>query len=163
MSEERRQQQLKGINVAMEMERRGRALYLRAIQFTDDMELKTLLHSLAEDEASHYALFSAMAEVYEVSSMSGEEAFLASAKAADVMLPGGLMQVAMDGGLESCEAMLDEAMQSEQDSIDFYNGLLLQAGTPEEREVLVRIIGEETNHLDTLKIRKEKRMSEESV
>lgn len=139
-----------GLRVALEMERRGKNLYVRAQQYTQDPELIMLLKTLAADETKHYAQFSAMLEIYGVPELDGEDNELATAKAADFFFPGGLMQAAMNGALESSEAMLEDAMQAERDSIAFYGQLLTHVMDEEKQEIILRIIREEMSHLRTL-------------
>lgn len=148
--------QVEGLRVALEMERRGRNLYLRAKQFTEDPALQALLTELAADEEKHYAQFSAMLEVFDLPPMSAEEQLLAAGKAANFFFPGGLMEVSMVGGLESPDAMLEKAMESERDSIAFYGQLLAHIDSLETQEVVLRIIREEMHHLRTLTDRKAK-------
>lgn len=147
--------QVEGLRVALEMERRGRNLYIRAQQFTQDLALIDLLKELAADETKHYAQFSAMMALYGVPALSEEENMLSAAKAADFFFPGGLMEVAMDGGLASPAAMLDKAMQSERDSIAFYGRLLSHIQDLDQQEMLLRIIREEMGHLRVLIERRE--------
>lgn len=142
--------QINGLRVALEMERRGKNLYVRAQQFTEDPDLIELLKSLAMDETKHHAQFSAMLEVFNIPQMNEEENVLAAAKAADFFFPGGLMQAAMDGALESCEAMLDDAMQAERDSIAFYGRLLSYVMDEEMQDIILRIMREEMTHLRNL-------------
>lgn len=146
--------QVNGLLVAMEMERRGRALYIRAQQFTTDPKLLALLEQLASEEEVHYAQFSAMLDVYGMSFSDEEEHALAVAKAADFFFPGGLMQVAMDGALQSPASMLEEAIRAEEGSIAFYQRLLDYIDTPEQEKVVASIIEEENSHLKTLTERK---------
>lgn len=139
-----------GLRVALEMERRGRNLYLRAQQYTDDVALQTLLGGLASDEARHYTQFSAMLDMYDVPPMGEEDQALASALAAEYFFPGGLMQVAMDGALASADAMLQEAIQAEKDSIAFYQTLIAHVEEPERQAAIRQIIQEEMGHQRTL-------------
>lgn len=155
--------QVEGIRVALEMERRGKNLYERAQMFTEDPALIELLKELVEDETKHYSQFSAMLQIFGVEPMSAEETALSAAKAADFFFPGGLMQAAMDGALRSPEAMLEEAMQAERDSISFYGQLLSHIKELEQQEIILRIIREEMNHLRTLTERKQMYAKEENA
>lgn len=153
MSTEKRQ--VEGLRVAMEMERRGRGVYVRAKQFTQDPALLTLLDELIADETRHYAQFSTMLENLGLPPLGEEEQMLAAAQAATFFFPGGLMEAAMDGALDSAEAMLEKAMESERDSIAFYGQLLAHIDSLDTQEVVVRILREEMNHLRTLMERRE--------
>lgn len=139
-----------GLRVALEMERRGKSLYERAMRFVTDQSFCRLLQELAMDETRHYAQFSAMMDVFGVQPMTPEENELAASKAADFFFPGGLMKAAMDGALESPEAMLEQAVQGERDSIAFYGQLLSHVDDLDQQEIILRIIREEMTHLRTL-------------
>lgn len=143
-----------GLRVALEMERRGRGLYIRAQQFTEDPEMIALLQELAEDELRHYSQFAAMLDIFGLADLSPEENALAAAKASDFFFPGGLMQVAMDGALESSQALIEEAMQAERSSVAFYGQLMLHVRDEKLQDVIMRIIREEMTHLRTLTDRK---------
>lgn len=146
--------QIDGLRVALEMERRGRSLYLRAQQYTDNAALKELLAMLASDEARHHAQFSAMLDIFEVPVLDEESNALAAAKVADFFFPGGLMQMAMEGALTSCDALLEEAMSTEQDSINFYETLMSYVDNEDTKAILSVIIDEEKGHFEVLKERK---------
>lgn len=141
------------IFVALEMEKRGHDLYVRAQQLVDDSELIALLKRLAADEVLHHKQFEAMLEDLGEMRVTREEAALSKARAADVFLPGGLMQVAMEGALDSTAAMLDEAIKAEQDSIVFY-GTLLEHVSKQQQGIIAEIIRQEENHLQVLLERK---------
>lgn len=138
-----------GLRIALEMERRGRHLYARARHLVTDSAMLTLLRSLEQDELLHHEQFSAMLAAMGAPILSREENELLAAKAADFFFPGGLMQAAMDGALQSREALLEEAMQAERDSISFYSVLLTHLGE-QERPGLEAILREEEGHLRTL-------------
>lgn len=147
-----RENPIDGLQVALEMERRGAGLYQRAQRLTKDPELKAILQQLEEDEKSHYTLFKRMVEQYG-GHPGVEESQLSAAKAGDVFYPGGLMQAAQAGALASGEAMLQEAVHAEQDSIAFYRKLLVHVKDPQRQAVISRIIQEEQKHLRILQQR----------
>lgn len=138
-----------GLRIALEMERRGRGLYLRAEQVVRDAKLRDLVRALAEDERLHQDIFAEMLSQLNLPETAGEEAALASSAAASFFFPGGLMEMEMEGALASREALLEAAIQGERDSIAFYERL--SSHLPEsERETLARIIMEEESHLRAL-------------
>ena len=153
--------QMDGLRVALEMEKRGKSLYERALLLAEDEELRVLLRDLIAEETKHYTQFSAMMEVFEVPDAGLDAKTLEASKAADFFYPGGLMQVAMDGALESCEALLDQAMQAERDSIAFYGQMLSFVTELTQQEIVMRIIREEMTHLRTLTERKTAREMKE--
>lgn len=142
--------QIDALRIALEMERRGRSLYLRARQFAKEDSLRALLEKLAAEEEVHYRHFWSMLQQEGEVFTYPEESALDTAKAADVFYPGGLMQVVLEGALDSTEAMLEEAMNSERSSIEFYEKLLLSVGDESQRRVIEGIIDEERLHLAQL-------------
>ena len=70
-----------GLRIALEMERRGRSLYLRAAQFAREESLRALLLELADEELEHHTVFSAMLEALGAPPLSPEENALAAARA----------------------------------------------------------------------------------
>lgn len=143
-----------GLRIALEMERRGYALYTRAQQFAQDEELKELLEQLAGDEKRHYALFLDMFKAYDADIITAEENTLLAAEAADHFFPGGLMQMAWDGAMKSAEAMLQEAIKGEVDSLAFYDELLTRVDDDTSKATIREIIKEEESHKHILEERK---------
>jgi len=142
-----------GLWIALEMERRGLSLYNRAQRVVSDPSLLRVLYELERDEKKHYQQFSKMAASYDFSSMTKDEGELLLAQAATFFFPGGLMQAAMGGALESALSLLNEAITAEQDSIAFYTRLMEHSGE-ESRPVLQSIIEDEQEHLMELTERK---------
>lgn len=138
-----------GLSVALEMEIRGINLYVRAQQLTSDPALLSLLRSLEAEEREHMKLFSNMLDSLRGGEMTLEQRMLSAARAADAFYPGGLMQMSMDGALNSAGALLREAAQAEKDSIAYYEKL---AGslTGATGEAVRGIIAEEKRHLLSL-------------
>ncbi len=143
---------INGLQVALEMERRGANLYRRAQQLTDDQELVSLLRTLEEDEKAHYQLFTRMINQYG-GPPDLEESQLSAAKAGDFFYWGGLMRMAEEGALTSREAFLKDAQGVEQDSIAFYRKLLMHMDDVQQQAVISRIIREEQRHLEILQQR----------
>ena len=137
-----------GLRIALEMERRGRSLYLRAAQFAREESLRALLLELADEELEHHTVFSAMLEALGAPPLSPEENALA-----DVFFPGGLMQIAQEGALATQEHMLEAAIQAERDSIDFYERLM-DSLPADGRDAIAAIVQEERGHLRALTARK---------
>ncbi|GHU83986.1 rubrerythrin [Clostridia bacterium] len=140
------------LRIALEMEIRGRNLYLRAKEMTTDGALIALLSNLADEEANHYKRFEGMFSALGTD-ISPEESALAASKTADFFYPGGLMEVAFHGGMASLSAMLEEAIRAEEQSIDVYTKVMEGLQGP-ERATVEGIIQEEKAHLRTLQARK---------
>ena len=73
-----------------------------------------------------------------------------SAVAAEVVFPGGLMALAGENALQSPEAILKEAIQSEKDSILFYSELAALCRDEHTQSVFMDIVSQERRHLATL-------------
>lgn len=142
-----------GIWIALEMERRGRNLYHRAQKVVEDPLLLSVLHELECEEVQHHEMFQEMINGYGYEDISEEDGELMLAKASTFFFPGGLMQVAMQGALESPLSLIEEAIEAEDSSIAFYSQLLPYSGE-KEREIISRIIEEEQRHLRTLQEKK---------
>ena len=145
---------LEGLRIAAEMERRGEAFYRSAAKLSKNAEAIAMLQSLAEDERNHLLEFQ---RLYDMTSARREEgdsygdevnAYL-SAVAADIVFPGGLMEF-RSTGFDSIEAVLAYAIASEKDSILFYSELSQHASDPEARDMFLEIVRQEKAHLHLL-------------
>lgn len=153
---------LEGLRIAAEMEKRGATFYERAARVSPSEEARTLLMALAADEKVHRSEFN---RLYERALERREEeeyeqydeatnAYL-TALAADIVFPGGLSQLARDGGLESPEAILRTAIKSEEDSIAFYEAVARVSKDAATRAVFEGIAAQERVHKDKLTAMKE--------
>lgn len=148
---------LEGLRIAMEMERRGGDFYRRAARISKNPQAVQLLSALADEEQEHLRQFSQLYEQRLVCAdaqddqYEGETASYLSAVAADVVFSGGLMQLGAEGGFESPSAILIHAMQSEKDSILFYTEMIAQAHDEQARRVFSQIVTQEKQHLGRLR------------
>lgn len=148
---------LEGLRIAAEMERRGGEFYRHASRIAKKSDAKQLLTKLADEERIHELEFGKLDA--QLRRDRGEEdeqyydeevsAYL-SAVAAEVVFSGGLIGLAKDHGIESPEAILKNAIQSEKDSILFYSEMILQARSDEARRVFREIVRQEKFHLNQL-------------
>ena len=146
---------LEGLRVAAEIERRGLEFYTRAMKLTADPDAKAMLRHLAEEEHEHMMAFDALyqqaAERIESSGGSADydmesNAFL-SALAADVVFPGGLTAFARGYGFDDPFALIIQAIQSEKDSILYYWECMMITKNTAARDTFHSIIAQERNHL----------------
>ena len=147
---------MEGLKIAVEIERRGELFYRKAAKLSDNAETVSILEQLASDEAVHMREFQKLVEKASVSDeMYDEEtsAYL-SAIAADVVFPEGLMALRR-AGFSSPEGALLEAIQSEKDSILFYTELEGHAYDGEAKHMFREIIMQERRHLRILQHRLE--------
>jgi len=149
---------LEGLRIAAEMERRGEALYRRAALLTQNEAARNMLLSLAKDEVYHGAEFVRLynerkAAQKEVRDYDDETNTFLSALAADIVFPGGLMAMRKEG-FEDISAVIDYAIQSEKDSVLFYTELAEHAADDEARNIFLEIAKQERQHMCRLAMRK---------
>ena len=145
---------LEGLRIAIEMEKRGEAFYRKAARVSSKREVQDMLKSLAEDEVAHGAeftrLYNEALERREQAASYGEEASAyLSAVAADIVFPGGLMAL-REEGFDDIRAVLDYAIVSEKDSILFYLELARLSNDEAARNVFMSIAEQERGHMRRL-------------
>lgn len=141
------------VSIAVEMERRGEAFYQKAARVSKNAETVSLLHVLAADEKSHMADFLSLSNRLDDSgtaSYDAETAAYLTAVAADIVFPGGLMELLSEDGLSNPEAVLRYAIRSEKDSILFYSEMVRHALDDNARNVFEEILCAERRHLSQL-------------
>ncbi len=142
---------LEGLKIAAEMEKRGGEFYRLAAKVSRSPQTKELLTSLAADEAVHLREFQRLYERAEEENRAPyapERAAYLSAMAAEIAFPEGVVGAA--DKLGSPRAILEHAIQSEQDSIRFYTELTKVSGCQPMVGVFEDIIRQETGHLHRL-------------
>ena len=145
---------LEGLRIAIEMEKRGEALYRRAARVSKKREVVDMLSALAEDEVAHAAEFTrlynqALARRAHAASYGEEASAYLSAVAADIVFPGGLMAL-REEGFDDMRAVLDYAISSEKDSILFYLELARLSGDESARKVFLESAEQERGHMRRL-------------
>lgn len=147
---------LEGLRIAVEMERRGEDFYRRAARVSRSEETVSLLNRLAADEIVHAREFERLREAaLAVREDAAEEAYdeettaYLNAVAADIVFPDGLMALRRVG-FESPQAVLEYAIGSEKDSILFYTELAGCAKTARYCETFLEIARQERGHLARL-------------
>lgn len=158
---------LEGLRIAVEMEKRGEDFYRRAARVSRVPETASMLAALADDEVLHGREFQRlhdaacadcgedMAQAYDAET----DAYL-SAIAADIVFPGGLMALRGSIAAECMEdgrglslsprAVLLHAIDSEKDSILFYTELAGCARSAGARATFLEIARQEHGHLARL-------------
>ena len=145
---------LEGLRIAIEMEKRGEALYRKAARVSKKRELIDMLASLAADHVVHAAEFTrlyneALARRGDHASYGEEASAYLSAVAADIVFPGGLMAL-REEGFDDIRAVLDYAIASEKDSILFYSELARLSSDTEARKTFIEIAEQERGHMRRL-------------
>ncbi|MGJ4850484.1 ferritin family protein [Bacillota bacterium Meth-B3] len=146
---------LEGLRIAIEMEKRGAELYRHAARVSRRPEVVALVHRLERDELDHQREFSAHYERLRDAHVEAEpyaeesSAYLA-AVAADVVFPGGLVEMASHAIVDGPAAILRRAIQSEKDSILFYGEMIERAQSEAARRAFADIVTEERRHMQEL-------------
>lgn len=148
---------LEGLRIAVEMERRGVEFYRRAARLTKSEGIVRMLEDLAAEEESHRRDFARILEeqcagrsAEAAVCYSGETSAYLSAIAADIVFPGGLMEVNRRGGFDSLSAILTTAIDSEKNSILFYTELRDLTGDEGAKNAFGSVISQEKVHLARL-------------
>ena len=148
---------LEGLRIAMEMEKRGHDFYRRAARLTKSESIVKMLEELAAEEEGHQRDFSKLMEdqcagrFAEASACySSETSTYLSAIAADIVFPGGLMEVGRRGGFDNLAAILTTAIDSEKNAILFYSELRDLTGDEDAKNAFGSVIAQEKVHLARL-------------
>ncbi|MEF9895827.1 MAG: ferritin family protein [Clostridia bacterium] len=154
----RRFNDLEGLRIAVEMEKRGADLYRHAVRISKSPKAARVLAQLEADEREHQRNFSLLHEAqlarYEGDAgivwYDGESSAFLSAMAAEVVFSDGLVGMARKAGFDEPTEIVRYAAQTEKDSILFYDAILAQTGDPEAHRVFSEIIRQEKEHLQKL-------------
>ncbi len=144
---------MQAVTISMEMERRGADFYRRAARVSKTAAVASLLDLLAREEDTHLEEFARLAErVRRGPARAYDEELSAylTAVAADIVFPGGVVELAGEGGLRDPAAVLQYAIRSEKDSILFYTELSSRAADDSARETFREILAAERGHLARL-------------
>lgn len=143
----RNQQQ--ALCVAVEMERRAIRVYQRALMLTTDPQVRAGIQEILQDEQEHFRRFSAMKAACPPS--ENEERMLTQAMAAEMLFPGGVMELERAKGLDSLQGLYTFAAESEQQAVENYMTFAEKCIDPAIAEAFTSIAGEEALHLAELK------------
>lgn len=143
----RNQQQ--ALCVAVEMERRAIRVYERALTLTDDDRVKVGIRDILKDEREHLRRFSAMKDSCPAD--EGQERMLTQAMAAEMLFPGGVMEMERAKGLDTLKGLYAFAADSEQDAVENYTAFADKCSDPAIAAAFTSIAAEETFHLADLK------------
>ncbi|WP_243360187.1 ferritin-like domain-containing protein [Fundidesulfovibrio terrae] len=142
------------VGAAVEMERRGQALYRRMAQVAEKPEIKRFFENLAGEERRHEELFAAMAkrlgaaELPAWSTMEEYSAYLGALLDSHALFsPGFAKEMAEKSGL--FEESVRGAMSLEKDSMLFFQEML-QLIPGSEHSFILECLEEERRHLRQL-------------
>ncbi len=138
---------------AIDMEQTGREFYIALAQGCGDPRVAGLCRQLATAEAEHATVFQNMRKRLPAQRrnlpLSEEQAIRAHAMVKEFVVPRPALvsEVGLAGKLKDA---LNMAIQMEQDSVRFYEGVLRDA-QPADAAVVNQIIDQEKSHLRNLK------------
>ena len=146
---------LEGLRIAAEMEKRGHEYYRRAAKLSKSPEAVDMLLFLAEDESRHQAEFQRLSarildKHAEAADYSMEASAYLSAIAAEIIFTDGLIATAKKHGFDNPRTILEGAIESEKDSILFYAELERLTQDDESRAVFAEIGRQERGHMSQL-------------
>lgn len=135
--------------VAVEMERRAIRVYERALMLARDEKVIAGIREILADEKEHLRRFTAMKEA--CAGAGNEERMLMQAMAAEMLFPGGVMELERAKGLDTLYGLYEFAAESEKDAVEKYMSFAEKCATPAVAEAFTGIAAEETFHLAELK------------
>ncbi len=101
------------------------------------------------DEREHLRQFSAMKG--EAALDGQEERMLTQAMAAEMLFPGGVMEMERSHALSTMRGLYAFAAESEQDAVEKYCAFAKKCADPKVRQTFLSIAKEEASHLSDLK------------
>lgn len=134
--------------VAVEMERRAIRVYDRALMLAKDQQVIAGIREILADEKEHLRRFAAMKE--NCPGDGNEERMLMQAMAAEMLFPGGVMELERAKGLDTLHGLYEFAAESEKNAVEKYMSFAEKCENPAIAEVFTSIAAEETFHLAEL-------------
>ncbi|MBP3649694.1 MAG: ferritin-like domain-containing protein [Clostridia bacterium] len=135
--------------VAVEMERRAIRVYERALMLATDPQVRAGIQEILSDEKEHFRRFSQMKEQCPMAQQ--DERMLTQAMAAEMLFPGGVMELERAKGLDTLKGLYAFAADSEQDAVDNYLSFAKKCSDAAIAEAFTSIAREESIHLAELK------------
>ena len=135
--------------VAVEMERRAIGIYERALLLAHSEEVREGIREILADEREHLRRFAAMREGCALD--EAEERTLLKAMAAQVLFPGGVMEMERKQGLSTLQGLYAFAAENEKDAVETYLDFSKKCDRAETAEAFMSIAREESLHLAELK------------
>lgn len=130
--------------VAVEMEKRAIHVYERALMLVQDMAVEKGIREILADEQQHLCRFSAMKENTQGDPV--EDRMLIQAMGAEVLFPGGVMEMERAQGLTTLRGLYAFAVDSEMDAMHKYADFAEKCDDATIRGTFLTIAGEEATH-----------------
>lgn len=141
------------LRIAVEMEKRAIRIYERALMIVQDEEVAAGIRSMLRDERGHLRRFQDMKNA--LTDKPEREATLLQSVAADMLFPGGVMEMERANSFTNLQALYEFAAKSEAEATEKYRDLASRCVTAEVRNAFLSIAQEESGHLNALRQRLE--------
>ena len=138
------------LTVAVEMEKRVIRIYERALMIADDLQVKQGIRDIIQEENEHLQRFYEMKAACPALSEQ-EDRLLIQAISAEILFPGGVMELERATGLDTLEGLYRFAAESEYDAMIKFADYADKCESPDVREAFLSIAREEAVHYARLK------------
>lgn len=135
--------------VAMEMEKRAIRVYERALMICRDEKVIAGIKDILADEKEHLRRFTEMRNACPMD--QSEERMLVQAVAAEMLFPGGVMELERAKGLSTIEGLYAYAAESEKTAVENYLAFAKKCENPAIAEAFMSIAREESTHQNDLR------------
>lgn len=136
--------------MAVEMEKRAIRVYERALTLTDDPEVVGGIREILQEEQQHLCRFNAMKKACRALP-AREDKLLIQAISAELLFPGGVMEMERAKGLDTLEGLYRFAAESEYDAMIKFADYADKCESQDVREAFLSIAREEAVHYARLK------------
>ncbi|MGN0764421.1 MAG: hypothetical protein ACI4MK_13570 [Aristaeellaceae bacterium] len=136
--------------MAVEMEKRAIRIYERALTLTDDPAVIGGIRDILTEEHQHLCRFNAMKMACPALPVK-EDRLLIQAISAELLFPGGVMEMERAKGLDTLEGLYRFAAESEYDAMIKFADYADKCESQDVREVFLSIAREEAVHYARLK------------
>ena len=136
--------------MAVEMEKRAVRIYERALTLTDDPAVIGGIRNILQEEQQHLCRFNAMKKACRALPVQ-EDRLLIQAISAELLFPGGVMEMERAKGLDTLEGLYRFAAESEYDAMIKFADYADKCESQDVREAFLSIAREEAVHYARLK------------
>ena len=136
--------------MAVEMEKRAIRVYERALTLTDDPAVVGGIREILQEEQQHLCRFNAMKMACPALPVK-EDRLLIQAISAELLFPGGVMEMERAKGLDTLEGLYRFAAESEYDAMIKFADYADKCESQDVREAFLSIAREAAVHYARLK------------
>ena len=138
------------LDFAMKMEMDGRKFYEKSAAETTDLELKSILLSLADEEKNHYEFFRRMKD--KPNDLSAASVLTGSGTLTKIKNIFEIMASNKDKKPfgDDVVSTWTEALRTEEKAVKLYTDEAARESDPERKKLLLRIAAEEKNHVQMI-------------